>query len=354
MTDHDNSNESAPVRTTGYSWAEFFNSRADGEVWVQNVSDMQISLAVENPPGDPIYVRIPAMPDPYPLTDMVGFDVLKKSSAFRKALSKRRPNGSAGALRPELLLLDSEQAHRFFTAKARAANLIHDNGDLDVDGAMALSEKERLALTTMTPAEGGASAANGFKFAPPKSAQELIAMDLESRGLSVNADGVVVQAQRRGKNDPIGLAEGEVIKPQVLHLCHQVHHSVPISERMPEAELLRKVQQLDATLTMDDWQYLEAHGYWPKVKKHARRRIAEIAQASGEEADFTDMTSTGRIVAARADRAAMVMPAGDAPVRAPRLPTHVEYQGPVGFANAPFAQMANDVPVVLGPNGEPL
>lgn len=341
--------------TTSYNWNEFFANRLDGEVWLQNITDTQVSLAIENPPGDPIYVRVPPMPDPFPLTNYVSFDAIKKSANLRQMVSKRRASANGLPAQPILLLLDSEQVDLFYTAKARSLQLIREDGSPDIDAAMAEAQRERDDLNSMAPAEDEMpSAKNGYRFAPPKSAQELLSMDLASRGLAVSPDGTVVQQNRVAS---VGLAETEVINPKVLHLCQQVKSDIDVMQRMPEAQFLRNVQQLDAVLKIDDWQYIESKGYWPKVRKYARKRISELAQQAGDEVDIREMTTRGRITTARSEAHAMVMPfdaeAEAAPAMAP-LPRATQYQGPTGFANAPFAQMSDKAAVVLGPNGEPL
>lgn len=344
-------------RRLGYSWNEYFVQKDDGEVWVQNISDMQISLDIEVAPGVREGTLIPPTPDPLNLTEEYGFEILKKSANFRRTLAKRKKG------RPILILLDAEQVEAYYEAKARHMGAVFPDQTPDIDAAMDAAAQARRQLTTIQTEGDEVSASNLHGFAPPKSAQELIALDMANRGVFTQ-DGFV-QSQRLQAGLPSNLMQQgsilleEVVNPKVLNLCQQVNPQIPENMRMRAEDLFAALQSMQATLTLDDYQHIEAHGTYRTIKRWARQKVSDMA--SGEEGLPDGLSLEGQGQVAQVERQGAL---GPAPSYGPAGPASLAqrhgmtYQGPGGFANAPFKEAFGSAEsmttAVLGPDGSPM
>ena len=344
------------ARKLGFSWQEYFTNRPDGECWVQNLTDMQISLDVEVAPNQTQSKLLPPTPDPVNLTEDYPFEILKKSSNFRKALAKRR-NG-----RPDFILLDAVQVEAYYKAKARHLNLVNPDGTEDIDRALEAAANTRRMLTTREVDGENISPQNAFNFSPPKSAQELIAIDLAARG--VQTDGGIASNRYQAGGQRINGSQimmQEVINPRVLHLCQQVSPQVPEGQRMSFDAFKGTIEAMSPNLRIEDWQHIEAHGNWRAVKKMARERIAALAGSEEDPEPAGALSFSGhRLVQQANQRGAMNEHVQGYNPNAPAsLGQQGQYQGPTGFANAPIGEMygrAESMAAsgILGPDGQPL
>lgn len=343
-------------RQIGYSFAEYFKERTESDaVYIQNISDKQISLDIDVGMGQSQSKLIPPTPDPIDLTsDGFTFDVLKKSSRFRQALAKRREG------RPELILLDAAQVEAYYIAKAKQIGAFHADGTPDIEAAMDHAEWVRRKMTTREVDGENISPNQQQNFAPPKTAQELISMELATRGVFA-AEGQLQSTRMQAGAPMMGqgqIAMTEVVSPRILHLCQQVSPQLPPNQRMAESQFMAALQTFH-NLSLEDLQHIEAHGTYRQAKRFARERIAKVAQS--DDGIEGDLSLAGKQLVGMAQRqgAMQTLPqsyGAQGPV--PIAQQGVQYQGPTGFANAAFqeaygAGQAMTSPV-LGPDGNPL
>jgi excinuclease UvrABC helicase subunit UvrB len=69
----------------------------------------------------------------------------------------------------------------------------------------------------------------------------------------------------------------DIINPRVQHLCNQVKAELSDQEKLPANQFLAELQQIEHALTMDDWEYIRAHGMYKSVKNYAKKMVAELA-----------------------------------------------------------------------------
>lgn len=83
------------------------------------------------------------------------------------------------------------------------------------------------------------------------------------------------------------VSEDDLISPQVLELVAEIGGPVVVevgpgrrkvddSKRLPAAQVLSRLFEIQESLTQDDLLYIETRGYWPSVKKWAREQIATL------------------------------------------------------------------------------
>ena len=68
----------------------------------------------------------------------------------------------------------------------------------------------------------------------------------------------------------------------MLHLCLQVHPSVPDQSKMTAQAILAELDTLEG-LTMQDWDYITSHGFYKSVVKLSKKKVAELAAAAVSE-----------------------------------------------------------------------
>lgn len=306
------------------NWFKFFQE--ERELWVQNISATQLSMQFELGPGLTSGVLVPVGPDPVCITNEVPFESVKKSIDFRKFLNR---------VPAVMKLLTAEQAMDIYADKARAMHaFIPDPAtgrDVpNVAAAIEHAERERRQLTTRPTDEGTIVGPNGqITFAPPKTAQELMNMNMpqhmgvsetaaQAAGLQHLPQGMMqgggFNPQAAGFAAPFngGQPQGfspqaagfsniggapvmmeNVINPRVLNLCQQVSSQLPANMRMPADQFFREIKLLAPSLTLEEWQYIEAHGTYKTVKKFARDMQAKLVaagQGEGIEDGLDDMT----------------------------------------------------------------
>lgn len=349
------------ARRLGWSHDEYFRGKSDGPVYVQNISDKQISLDIEIGPGQTQGRLIAPSPHPIDLAEEFSFETLKKSPNFRRALGKRREN------RPELLLLDAQQYEAYYKALARVKNAIDHLGEPDVDHARAIAADEIRQLTTIEVDGDVVSPNQAHNFKPPKTAQELIVLDLAGRGVYANGNGF--ESQRMQAGAPINHRNGQIamteaVNPKILHLCQQVSPLIPANQQMPFEQFERAILSMQGVMTNDDWQHVESFGVWRKIKTLARQKIAELASRDEGLPDPAP-TFAGQRQVAQAQRqgalSVMPVPQGFGPQGPASLAQQqpgMQYAGPGGFANAPFREAygaaESAASAILGPDGNPM
>lgn len=234
------------------------------EVFVQNVSNAQVSLQFDVGNGRFESWLFDPSPRPINLTQHFPFEIIKRSMEFRKMLS-RRP--------PALVLVEEEEYKKMYAEVARERGLyktVQEKGKQvkvpDVDAAIELSEDERRKIQAKEPLPNAK--------APQEPLHEVVEDDPHFGGKkTVRARDMVME---------------DVINPRVLHLCNQVKSELSEQERMPASTLMQELKMLDGQLKIDDWEYIRAHGWYNTVKKLAKTRIAALAESEGEADESSD------------------------------------------------------------------
>lgn len=326
-----------PVQQGPMNWFKFFQE--ERELWVQNISATQLSMQFEISPGHIAGVLVPIGADPICMTNEVPFDAIKKSLDFRKFLNR---------IPAVMKLLTTEQADQYFAEKAQALGAYVQDPETgrmvpNVQAAREYAERERRNLTTRPAGDDTVIAPNGqVYFSPPKSALELQGMNQEQHmginpqaaaaaGLNhvpagysgpqgfANAPQFIQQAQaqaqaggpsygQQGTMPGYGMqgqgggfnpqaagfsnvGQGAVmmenlINPRVLNLCQQVSMQLAANLRMPAEQFFRELKAISAALSLEDLQYIEAHGTYKTVKKWARDlQSTRVASGQGEGLD---------------------------------------------------------------------
>jgi hypothetical protein len=206
--------------------------KTEGDIFCQNISGCQVSISFELASGHSEGYLFPNNKDPVNLTRDIPFAAIKSSMDLRKMVNRKPP-----ALR---LMTESEYLE-YFKTKA------HDAG-VSVDEAVGLAEERRAAVQNYVPLPDAV---------PPKKSAEL---------------------EEEDKVTPRVVSEEDVINPRVLHLCLQVHPSLPEQSKMTAQAILAELDAIEG-LTQQDWDYISSHGYYKSVIKLARKKVSELAAA---------------------------------------------------------------------------
>jgi len=337
-------------RRLGAAFVEFFQAREEGDVWVQNISPMQISLDLDIGNNEFRADKIPPSPHPINLTDgKFTFQQLKNSNRFRQVLAKRYQG------RPILLLLTPEQVLAYYEALAKNLNAYDPDGAPNIDVALEHAENTYRQLTTVAvESENVTASSTGQNFAPPKTAIELVSMEMMNRGMEIRNGSLQSVRDTAGNaiNRQGQIRVEEVVNPRIMHLCQQVAPTQGPEATMPPETFMATLQAMQSYLTLDDYQYIEAHGVFRTVKKWARVQLSRLA--TGDEGLPDNLSLEGHQNVARAENqgALNLVPQTQASMQ------QGQYQGPAGFANAPFQGAGSAAEsmtgTVLGPDGSPL
>jgi hypothetical protein len=209
----------------------------DTDIYVSNISGCQVSVSFEVSPGHSEGYLFPNSKDPINLTRHIPFGAIKHSIDLRKMVN-RNP--------PALRLMTEAEYTSYFENKAKS-------NDMSVDEALELAETRRVAAQNHLPLPDAVA---------PKKNSEL--------DTDVNPEITNV-------------SEADIINPRVLHLCLQVHPSVPDQSKMTAQAILAELDTLEG-LTMQDWDYITSHGFYKSVIKLSKKKVAELAAAAVSEA----------------------------------------------------------------------
>lgn len=245
------------------NFTEYF--REERDVYVQNISNAQLSLEFNMGEGRVEGFTIPSIRDPINLTQHIPFSAIKNSMDFRKLLS-RRP--------PVLNLLTQEEYEAYYAKRAKARGMVMQDGEPDVDAAIDAAEEKRRRTSDKTMRE------KVITDEKPVPIHEII-----EKGTGPGGAAHFGERQRVAPSELV--SEDEVISPRVLHLCNQVKAELEENQRMPASDLLEALQEIP-NLKIDDYEHVRAHGYYKTVKKWAKLEMARLVQeqeeADGEEA----------------------------------------------------------------------
>lgn len=238
------------------SYTQFF--RDETEIYVQNVSNAQVSVTFDTGPGRVESYLFPNRRDPVNLSQQFPFASIKASMDFRKMLT-RRP--------AVLVLLDEKEYNRWYEKKAEAEGLytVNEKGKRvpDIKAMLDKVEEDRAKFQAKLPLPDAQI---------PEPLHDVVEDDPHFGGKKT------VQSRTSMQVD-------DVISPRVLHLCNQVNTMLSDQEKMPANQLLGELRDLSGELKMDDFEYIRAHGWYQSVKKWAKTEIARVAAAQGEQDD---------------------------------------------------------------------
>jgi len=235
--------------------------KTEREIYVQNVSDAQVSVEFPVAANHTEGFLFPYTRDPINLTQHFPFDVIKRSTDLRKMINRR----------PAVLnVLTQEEYNAYFASKAKARGLLDGKGKPDIDAAIDQSEESRRRTADKNLREPIATTT-------PEPLHDVLESGSGPGGAAHFGERVRVVSREV-------VSEDDVINPRVLHLCNQVKAELEDSERMAATELLEALQQIP-DLSMDDYEHIRAHGFYKTVKKWAKNQVAILASTQGEAED---------------------------------------------------------------------
>lgn len=91
----------------------------------------------------------------------------------------------------------------------------------------------------------------------------------------------VSTVDRSQKMDDTYVSEEDVVNPRLHALCAQVQPMLKEGQKLPVNDLMSEILDLEESLTLEDLEYLDANGCYPSVKKWAKAKKLEVAQAMG-------------------------------------------------------------------------
>lgn len=215
------------------NFTDYFKNARD--IFVQNISDCQVSLEFKSPSGDVTPVLLRRSRDPVNLTQQVSFEDIKSSASFRRLVNRV----------PSVIRLMTEADYNgYYEQKAKIAGK-------SVDDVIREAEVRR------------------------QNNQAHIA-DLKEVAAKTEAFD---DAQ---SPDKLEMKMADVVHPRVMTLCQQVSADVPNERKLGASDLLEELKTLN--LKEADLEYVQSHGYWKSVKKWAAAELA-AKSANGEEGD---------------------------------------------------------------------
>jgi len=211
----------------------------DGLIWVKAIAPRGAQVIVEPKTATGARVKVPAIKpgDPVCLSKYATFEILRDSTDLNQCVT--------GGL---LKLMTHAEVEAYFEKKASILKTSAE--DLKAQ-AEADARKEAMA---------------------------------RSRGLS---------SSEVDKSQRVSSLEGsteDLVHPRLQALCAEVQPALKPNERMPVSELMTELLALEESITLDDLAYLQAHGFYPTVKKWAETKFAEVAQAQGLIPETDDLS----------------------------------------------------------------
>lgn len=226
------------------NFTEYFKEERD--IYVQNVSNCQVSVMFNIAPGHTESYLFTNSKDPVNLTRYIPFAAVKQSMDLRKMLNRSPP-----ALR---LLTEEENL-------AHYQRMASTHGLKSVDDAIEMAEERRLAIQNKLPLDNAPD---------PVKLHEVVEDDMHLGGKKVVKSLDVA-------------SEEEQINARVLNLCLQVHPKLDDQQKITAQQFMAELDSID-DLKLDDWAYIQSHGYYKSVKTLAKKKIADSISSESEEA----------------------------------------------------------------------
>lgn len=207
------------------NFTEYFKTERD--VFVQNLSNTQVSLQFETYPGRIEGVLLPKGKKPINLTQLVPFGAIKMSIDLRKMVN-RRP--------PVLVLMSEEEYLAYYENLAKRSGRTPD-------------EEMEAAHEYQSDLQGKRAVTN-----PSPAVRKTIEEEAEER-----------------KNQPAD--PQDKVTARVVGLCASVGDDIDEKDRMGAKEMLDELRDME--LTLADLEYLLGHGYYKSVKNFAKKALEE-------------------------------------------------------------------------------
>ena len=205
------------------------------EVYVQNLTDTQISLSFKSPSGDDYHIIIPKTRKPYNLSLEIPFELIKMSPDFRKIVNRNPPG---------LRLMSEEEYVGYYERQA-------ERNDTSFDHELGL------------------------------------ATDLKNRlqNFQKNADSGVERTVNPGlPTTPDEIETPVEIMPLIVGLCARSDKEYG-SGRVTAGEFLDELEMIEDKLTVDDWDFVQTKGVYKSVKNFAAKKVDALTDG-GEEDDL--------------------------------------------------------------------
>lgn len=217
---------------TVVNYTEFFKSERD--IYVQNVSNCQVSVMFEVGPGHTESYLFINSPDPINLTQKIPFAAIKASMDFRKMLNRQPVT---------LKLLTEDQFREHYSRAAQRKGLA------TAEEAMEAAERTRVEIQNHV-------------------------LDKPAELLKERGEGV--------SKEEIQAEEDDKITPRVLNLCLQVHPSLSNEQRLSAQDFMTELDAI-GNLTAADWSYIRDNGYYKSIKNMAKKKFAELSSEDDDE-----------------------------------------------------------------------
>lgn len=230
---------------------QFF--REEKDIYVQNISDAQVSVAFEVATGHVESHLFANTRDPVCLTTYLPFNVIKNSMDFRKMLI-RRPAA--------LVLLTEEEYRAYYTKRAQSIGVFtkDEKGKKvpDADEAIRRAEDDRQGVLRRDTL--------------PDATEPQPIRDIKSEAEHDDGDDFA-PGQLAGKE----LVIEDLVNPRILNLCNQVNPGLTDQQKMPASAMLSELQKMTDGLKVADWEHVTHHGHYKSVKNFARKQLSTLA-----------------------------------------------------------------------------
>lgn len=233
------------------NWTKFFKEERD--VYVQNISSTNLALEFRDHTGQPLPVKVENTRDPVNLTELVPFEIIKRSQDFRK-MANRKP--------PVMLVLNEGEFSAYYQKKAEL------EGTADVEGVAARSMK----------------AATDRDHNPPM-LDPVSPMRTIPENLSANERAAALKAAVHEEGADSFVTEEDLINPRLLHVRQMVtrgknskgeDESVQdVMGRYPPQKCMNDIQSL-GQLSEDNLNFILSIVPYKTIRKWAQGELQRI------------------------------------------------------------------------------
>ena len=222
------------------NFTKYFAKERD--VYVQNLSNTQVSFQVELQGGRVDHVLLPKGRRPLNLTQQIPWDGLKNSMDLRKLVNRR----------PQVLaLMEEDEFDLYYENLSKSRNQ-------PVDRLVAEAHQYQQDLQ------------NKKTFTNP-------AIPVKRSTLEEQATEVENQPP-----DP-----QDIVSARIVGICRQVDTEVKEADKLPVNDMQEEIEgfQTAGQLVRADYEYLQGHGFYSAVKQWAGTQLEKIAPSEESASD---------------------------------------------------------------------
>lgn len=241
------------------NWTEFW--REERDIYIQNLSDTQISVQIRLRNGDYEHMLVPRSPDPMNLTSLASFEDLKSSQDIRKSLNMRDRKSGQRLVR----VMEEEDYRAYFDLKAKAMQITSDEAINRAERARQMYREAVPDARVPEPIHRVVEEGSGVMGATHLGERTRV----ESTGGIVNEEDVIrdpvrilmynLQLDINAETAQVQSAGGQFNSDKV----------------MSASKVLGAVQNM-RNLNADELEHIRAKGFWPSVKRWASMEIQKI------------------------------------------------------------------------------